>query len=414
MKIYGKKVATLLVIGLLLAVVLVPAAAAEGKASLVFNGQEFQVDLYVENGVSYISAAFLKKIPGLALKEEGYVPLRSFIESRGGRVGWDNVNQKVFVTWRDKNDDWSADDLIVESNKKLQEKNTYKMKGNLTIEMNIAGPEAEGIPEIPEITSIMEGVFQQEPLSMYIKQTMDLPPELSGQDADLTKEGSALLGGEMGTEMVWTENKIYQKTPLSDQWIVQDLLAGDMMGNLTSMLQTTPQQSLEMMRKFGVLYVFGDDTEFNGQEYYTISNFVDSATFKKVLTEFINDFDLGGLLSGLQGTDGQDEAEMADSMAGFEQVLEQLLNTMEINYYVDTYINKETLLTDRMNFNMEMKFEIDETISPEGAVNFEMAMTGDFELYDFGEEVQIPDVSGSITQEEFLEQMMNMMEIPEE
>ena len=105
---------------------------------------------------------------------------------------------------------------------------------------------------------------------------------------------------------------------------------------------------------------------------------------------------------------------MADFMTGSTQVLEKLLTTMEIDYYVDTYINKETLLTDHMSFNMEMKFELDETISPEGAVSFEMAMTGDFELYDFGEEVQIPDVSGAITQEEFLEQMMNMMVIPEE
>jgi len=218
----------------------------------------------------------------------------------------------------------------------------------------------------------------------------------------------------MSTEMVWTENKIYQKTPLSDQWIVQDLLDGDMMEKLTGMLQTTPQQSLEMMRKFGILYVFGDDAEFNGQEYYTICNYVDSATFKKILTEFMADFDLSGLLSGLKGTAGQDEAEMADSMDGFEQVLEQLYATMEINYYVDTYINKETLLTDRMIFNMEMKYELDETISPEGAVSFEMAMSGDFELYDFGGEVKIPDVSGAITQEEFLEQMMKKMEITEE
>ena len=306
MEIDGKMVVRLLLFGLLMAVVSVPAVAAEGQASLVFNGQEYQADLYVENGMSYISATSLSNIPGLALEEEGYVPLRSFFENRGGRVGWDNRSQKVIVSWREKNDDWSANDLVVESNRLLQEKNTYKMKGSATIKTSVAGPEADGIPEMPEITTIMEGEFQQEPLSMYIKQTMDLPPELSGQDAaDLTEEELALLGGEMSTEMVWTENKIYQKTSLSDQWIVQDLFNTDIMENLTSMLQTTPQQSLEMMRKFGAIYVFGDDTEFDGQGYYTISNYIDSATFKKILTEFMTDFDTIGLLAGLEGTAGR-------------------------------------------------------------------------------------------------------------
>ena len=81
---------------------------------------------------------------------------------------------------------------------------------------------------------------------------------------------------------------------------------------------------------------------------------------------------------------------------------------------MNSFINKETLLTERMEFNMEMKYELDETISPEGAISFEMAMSGDFELYDFGEEVQMPDVSDAITQQELMEQMMNLMETPEE
>jgi hypothetical protein len=418
MKIVGQKIFKLLLIGLLMTVVLVPAAvaaAANQQVSLVFNSQEYEADMYIENDLSYISTASLTKIPGLAFEEEGYVPLRSFFESREGNVRWDNTDRKVIVSWREKNDDWTADELAVESNRLLQEENTYKMKGSATIEMNVTGPDADGIPEIPEMPVIMEGVFQQEPLSMYVKQTMALPLELSGEDLDLTEEEAALLpDGEMVTEMLWTENNIYQKTPLSDQWIVQDLFDADMMENLTGMLQTTPQQSLDMMREFGIIYIFGDDLEIDGQEYYTISNYIDSATCQKALSEFLGDFDMGSLMAGLEGaTEGatvQDEEEIAE----FKQVLEQLLTAMEMDYYVDTYVNKETLLTDRMKFNMEIKFELDETMSPEGAVSFEMAMFGDFELDDIGEEIQLPDVSGAITQQEFMEQMMDTMEIPEE
>ena len=214
MKVDGKRIFTVLLIGLLMAVVLVPVAAAADKlVSLTFNGQEYQADLFVEDGVSYISAASLAKIPGLAFEEEDYVPLRSFFESREGSVGWDNRNQKVIVSWREKNDDWAADDLVVESNRLLQEENTYKMKGSATIEMSVAGPDEGEIPEVPEITSIMEGVFQQEPLAMYIKQAMDLPLELSGQDMELNEEESTLPGGEMITEMLWQKTKFIKKLP---------------------------------------------------------------------------------------------------------------------------------------------------------------------------------------------------------
>lgn len=37
-----------------------------------------------------------------------------------------------------------------------------------------------------------------------------------------------------------------------------------MMGKLTNMLQTTPQQSLDMMREFGIVYVYGDDVVIDG------------------------------------------------------------------------------------------------------------------------------------------------------
>lgn len=86
---------------------------------------------------------------------------------------------------------------------------------------------------------------------------------------------------------------------------------------------------------------------------------------------------------------------------------------MEISYYVDTYINKETLLTDRMAFDMNMKYELDEALNPEGPVSISMIMKGDFKLYDFGAGVTLPDVDGAITQQEFMEQMLNKAETTE-
>ena len=73
---------------------------------------------------------------------------------------------------------------------------------------------------------------------------------------------------------------------------------------------------------------------------------------------------------------------------------------MELNYYIDNLIHKESLLTDYMTIDIDMKFELGENIVPEGPVSLAMNMFGDFKLFDFGEEIQLPDVSDAITQQE--------------
>ncbi|MGI6685912.1 MAG: hypothetical protein ACOX47_10695 [Bacillota bacterium] len=405
------KVSKLLLMGLMIVLLLAETVLADELVSLKFNGQEFQADIYVDEGVSFIPAASLVKIPGIAVREEGYVPLRKFFESNEGIVDWDHIQKQVIVSWREKNDEWSADELVLESSKVMQELNTYKMKGNAAMEMSISGSGQEN-PAIPEMNTYMEGVFQQQPLAMYIKQTVELPASVTSvKDTELSEEEAALFQqGEMVTEMVWTDQAIYQKTPLLDQWIVQDLGDLDMMGNLTNLLQTSPQQSLEMMRKFGIVYVFGEDVVLDGQEYYTVKNYVDSKTFKKILEEYMGSINMAGLMAGSQALPEQDEEGMAASVNEMQRVLEQLLATMELNYYIDSLINKETLLTEGMLYDMKMKYAMDETVNPEGPVNIEMKMNGDFQLYDFGTDIKLPDVSNSITQKEYLENLMNKME----
>lgn len=412
MKINCRKVSRVLLMGLLALILLVQAAAADTQISLVFNGQEYRADVYVEKGISYVSVASLEKIPSIEVVQEGYVPLRQFFESRDGDVKWDHTRKQINVSWQEKRGEWSADELVVESSKILQDLNTYRMKGTAGIQVDISGADAD-VPEMPEMSTSMDGVFQQKPLAMYIKQTVGLPIE----NLELTEEEAALLQqGEMVTEMVWTDNAIYQKMPLMDQWIVQDLSGTDMMGQLTNMLQTTPQQSLDMMRDFGIIYVFGEDVVIDGQEYYTVKNYVDSTTFKKVIEEYMNDLNMAELIMDNQvlPEQGQDGEGMTPSMNEIQQVFEKLLATMEMNYYIDSFINKETLLTESMKYDMDMKYSLDETISPQGPVTIQMKMVGEYDLYDFGTKIQLPDVSNSITQEEYMEQMLNEVETPQD
>lgn len=406
MRIDGKKMSMVFLTFLMVIFLLVPAAAST-QVNLVFNGYDYQADVYVENGVSYISGASLQKIPGLQVEQDGYIPLRSFFESREAKVDWDNSQKEINVSWCEMNGDWSADELMIASTKVLQEINSYKLRGNTSIEMAIMGQDTTETQNIPKINTLMEGVFQQEPMAMYCKQTAKLPLE----DMEITEEEAQLFDqGEMTTEMVWKDNAIYQKmSPFSDQWIMMDLAEMDLMDNLTNMLQTSPQQSLEMMREFGVIYLFGEDVEINGQDYYTVKNYVDSLTFKKIFEEYMGALNLNSLIT----EPGTGEEESAENTMSIEQIMEELLATMELDYYIDSFINKDTLRTEKMLFNMDLKYQLDETVNPEGPIAFDMKIAGEFDYYDFGTEVELPDVSDAITQEELIEQM-NTMEVPEE
>jgi hypothetical protein len=104
----------------------------ENRLRLIFNGQEFKADITLENGVTYIPAAALTRIPGLEIGDDPIVPIRELFESQGGVVSWDNHKRQVIVSWREKRGDYTADELVIKYTELLKEANTYKMKGNNT------------------------------------------------------------------------------------------------------------------------------------------------------------------------------------------------------------------------------------------------------------------------------------------
>ncbi len=241
---------------------------------------------------------------------------------------------------------------------------------------------------------------------MYMLQTVKLPLE----DMDLTEEEMALIGqNAMTTEMVWKDNAIYQKMPPFEQWIAQDLEELGMMDQLTNMMQVTPQQSLEMMNEYGIINVFGEDKVIDGEEYYVVKTYIDSEMFKKVLDEMLGEFDLMELITSTQALLQEEDVDMEQVMAEAQEMIKQMLANMELNYYIDSLIHKESLLTEHMTIDLDMKFELDEKMVPEGPISMAMNMVGDFKLFDFGEEIQLPDVSDAITQQEFLQQLQDMM-----
>ena len=226
--------------------------------------------------------------------------------------------------------------------------------------------------------------------------------------------------------MVWFENAIYQKSPMSDQWVFQDLTEMKDLFNFDDLMQMTPQQSIELMNKAGVINVFGEDVEKDGREYFTIKNYIDADSFRSLMEEVLGKIDLASFMAAF----GAQSEGAEDIGAQFEKVIEVILNNMAIDYYVDTLIDKETLLSDYMSIDLNMEIDVKQLIDamaemseidedekaeiPEGPMNLRLKMKGDYQLSDYGVELELPDLSNAISQEEYIQQLMEKMEEVEE
>ncbi len=425
----SRKIGNKFLIALLIMLLAAPAAFAGEQVKLIFNGKEYQADITLKDGTTYTSAAALKKIPGLEVGNEPIVPIRKLFESQGGSVSWDNDNNQVIVSWREKAGDFTADELVIKYSESLKEANTYKMKGSYQVEYALEGiQDLIEIPDMPKMEATIEGIFQYEPMAMYMKQIMNMPmDELEELGLSPEELEAAGLGEEMVTEIVWQDNAIYQKNPMSDQWIVQDLAKVEGMPDINELMQITPQQSMEMMNKAGVINVFGEDVEKDGKKYYTIKNYIDADSFKKLTEETLNNFDITAFIESIGAQSDMDAQEAEDFNEMFEKVFEIILNNINTEYYIDTLIDKETLLPDYMNFDLNMQIdfkqlieaiaameEVDETeeLSKilEMPISLELKMKGDYQLYDYGADLELPDLSNTISQEEYIQQLMEQAE----
>lgn len=424
-----RKIGTKFLIALLIMLLAAPAAFAGEQVKLIFNGKEYQADITLKDGTTYAPAAALKKIPGLEVGSEPIVPIRKLFESQGGLVSWDNDNNQVIVSWREKAGDFTADELVIKYSENLKKANTYKMKGSYQVEYGLEGiQDLIEIPDIPKMETTIEGIFQYEPMAMYMKQIMNMPmdklEELGLSPEELEAAG---LGEEMVTEIVWQDNAIYQKNPGFDQWIVQDLAKVEGMPDINELMQITPQQSMEMMNKAGVINVFGEDVEKDGKKYYTIKNYIDADSFKKLTQETLNNFDITAFIESIGAQSDMDAQEAEDFNEMFEKVFEIILNNINTEYYIDTLIDKETLLPDYMNFDLNMQIDFKQLIEAIAAMEeadeteelsqilerpiiLELKMKGDYQLYDYGADLELPDLSNAISQEEFMQQLMEQAE----
>ncbi len=313
-----------------------------------------------------------------------FIPLRAVGSSFGFTVDWNGEQQLITLTRSETRDGMTVSDLLARSTEASQTYNTYAMEGLFKMELVLTA-DGKTIEEAPQnMASKVSGQIQNDPFSVYMKQTVDsgiVEPE-TGKELP-----------EMIVETFMNEEKMYLKLPEQEDWLVQDMPFTPEFWKKQQDIQSDPLKAATLMKEMGIFLNFGNDVTVNGANYYVVNATLDMDKFKEGYQQL-----MGQALQGMSQT----------SPGGSEDMQKQIQEVFEnalLDYSYSVLINKETLISDIIYFDaqLQLAMEIPETPAPgsepvDGTpqkFNMNMKMKGDFTITDLGGPFNAPDVSAT-------------------
>ncbi|NLL17995.1 MAG: hypothetical protein GX262_03095 [Clostridia bacterium] len=398
----------------------IPAAAA-GELKLNVNGKETAADLVLQDARSFIEINSLAAVTGaevevaeelkVTINGKTYVPLRSVAENVGFQVNWTPglvVLERAAEPEQTEQvgDSLTAMDVLVKSNQAAQEINTYSMSGyiNQTMVMEMDGE------EVPiETTSELFGQIQNDPMKLYLKQTVELP---GGVPGDVPEE----MLSSMEVETYIDEEFMYMKSPGQEGWLkMPHFLPMELLKEQQD-ITNDPLKAAKQMLEMGYDPGFGDDAVIDGRECYTVKASIDMAKAMESQQEMLQQIigSVGQMTAAEMGAE-VDPAQMEGFSKAFELILAKMMEEGVFDYQVTMFIDKETFLPAQMNLVMTMKFdfnvlefmeviseavgeELPEELVEELQVDFKMnsSQQGEIRLFDYGAEFVEPDLTNVI------------------
>lgn len=312
-----------------------------------------------------------------------YIPLRAVAEAFGYTVRWQGGRPEVSLERSELRQGMTAMELLARSGQATAGYNTYRMQGELDYRITLpAGEQQE--PEMPDqllMKSRLAASYQQKPLAVYTRLVMQRPAGVPEQ----------AMPGEMTVESYITGDYLYFKLPEAG-WLKQkNPLPGDFWVQQQD-IQSNPIKAMQQMREFGILPSYENDAVLNGREYYVVTVSLDPARFKEGLEKTRQQL-MDLLLSA------QKEPETMPERAGGLSEVQQMLEKMSFDYTYTVYINKQTLLGEIIDLDMQMEMPLPRegaAAESTGALPvLHMQMSGRFMLDQFGQPFSPPDVSGA-------------------
>lgn len=413
-----------LMLAMTLVVALALPAAAAGELNLNVNGKEVAADLILQDDRSFIEVGSLAAVNGaevevadelkVTVNSKTYVPLRTVAENLGFQVKWTpGLVELERATEPEQaqqvKDGLTAMDVLVKSSQASQEINTYSMSGfiNQTMVMEMDGE------ELPiEMTSELVGQIQNEPLKIYMKQTVELPGGVPGGPGEVPEE----MAGAMEVETYIDEEFMYMKSPGQEGWVrMPHFLPMELLKEQQD-ITNDPIKAAQQMLEMGYDPSFGEDAVIEGRDCYTIKASIDMAKAMESQQE---------LLQQLMGSVGQmtvaemggevDPAQLEAFSQAFELILAKILEEGVFDYQVTMFIDKETFLPAQMNLAITMKLDfnmaefmaiISEAVGeelpeelPAGlqvSLKLDSVQQGEIRVFDFGAEFAEPDLTDVI------------------
>lgn len=304
------------------------------------------------------------------------VPLRFIQEKFGAKVQWQKETRTAVVVYKELRDNLNPMEMLLKSSQLSQKYNTYKMDGrmDMNIDMKVNGtPPEENIPM--KMAAKIEGILQTEPMEVYIKQSMELP----GMPEDVSTQ---FPGGTPTVETYMTENTMFIKMP-EIGWIKQDLPFSPDFIKEQKNIQSDPLLAAEQMERFGIILNYRNDQQINGKEYYVISANIDPEKFMESYRQI-----MGQVMPALPETPGN------DSPQELEKAMKDLFNNSKIDCQYAVLINKETLLMDRINLDMDLEMRFENMVEGNSEkVWMKINASGFYNVNDYGAKFNRPDVS---------------------
>ncbi len=306
-----------------------------------------------------------------------------------------NIHDELFTK-----EGLSASEMLVLSNEKIDEFDTYKQKGTMKMhmKMSVDGVPDETMQEDPEMQKLInEGIYMkvdmdvqvETPNNAYIKETVS------------SYEGQEELNQEI--EIFMNDTTMYTKMMGSEKWISQDI--SSIMNQIQAYSNNDPyrvsQLSDNELMFFKDYARFKDDTEIDNEEYYVIGININEETYNKYYKDIIEKSIDASIELQANNPELREDPDFDPEM--FREMMEQITNQMDVEISYDFYINKDTMLCEKMGIVQDVYMSMDQLLSmmalaEEGEEIPDMSLTmithsdGFFDFYDFDGEVNFPKI----------------------
>ncbi|ACB84595.1 stalk domain-containing protein [Natranaerobius thermophilus] len=382
---------------------------------LKIDGQVVEVEMYTEDGTAYVDSQFMTDEDGED-SENVYVPVRKLFEELGAKVDWDSESRTIIIELpedqdfgsNNNHDDMKAKDIALKAEEFMIEQNSYRMQGEgiISVDFSISDmPEIASAETLPKLQYpiTMEAGYSYDPFIMHITQKLELPgvgSEFEGEIESDLEDGLEEIENideideiDMGVrgqeEMLITEDGVFQRIN-EDIWVVNDFDEQGIADTMQYLINLDPSTSLELAEDLGISYQLEGVEELEGEDYYVLYLDINQDAFGEMIEQYFINY--------------ENDEEM-------EELIDEMMENLQLNMEQYWYIHHETFETSHVTTNMNYGIDFVEKMEEqEMEMSFDTTIEMEMSFYDYGEEIDFPEIEDPVAWDDYLEKILEEIE----